>query len=248
MGRAHLDVEADELRVHLEPEDVSREGEPALEGRLLAHALEGEGEHGDEQVEEEDDREEDEEEVQHDEEHEVEVLPAAEFGRCYYGAEVHIELRPEEGELHGTRQGAVPFIELRHEADGLEALGARVDEVERAVESEDEVCEEGEELEDVIDEDLADGEHEDVERLVRRVAQPGDAHHAADSAESEQRPQRVQSLDVSNVAVLVDGVGVLGVDGPGTPLELSPRDRPGVNLGEDGAGRLHVVEGDGARE
>ena len=54
------------------------------------------------------------------------------------------------------------------------------------------------------------------------------------------------TLDVSNVAVLVDGVGVLGVDGPGTPLELSPRDRPGVHLGEDGAGRLHVVEGDGA--
>ena len=54
------------------------------------------------------------------------------------------------------------------------------------------------------------------------------------------------TLDVSNVAVLVDGVGVLGVDGPGTTLELSPRDRPGVNLGEDGAGRLHVVEGDGA--
>ena len=26
----------------------------------------------------------------------------------------------------------MPFIELRHEADGLEALGARVDEVERA--------------------------------------------------------------------------------------------------------------------
>ena len=146
---------------------------PALEGRLFAHALEGEGEHGDEQVEQEDDRHQDEDQVEDEEDPKVEVLPAAQVVRFDHRAEVlvrvrvrvrvrgrnrpayKVELGAEEGELHGGHQRAVPLVELSGEPYRLEAVGGGVDEVERAVEGEDEVGEEREELEDVVDEDLA---------------------------------------------------------------------------------------------
>ena len=49
----------------------------------------------------------------------------------------------------------MPLVEVSGQSYRLEAVGGGVDEVERAVEGEDEVGEEREELEDVVDEDLA---------------------------------------------------------------------------------------------
>ena len=103
-----VDLHVERLREELKAHKALRKAGAALERRLLAHGLEGEGEHGDKQVEEQDEREDDEEDVDHHPHAKVEELEARE--RVEGDVEVDGARGAGEGELRacvrvGKREG-----------------------------------------------------------------------------------------------------------------------------------------------